>query len=44
MALNAVEQVAEQVAAAPALDAQMLRLAKQTGFSDVQIAELRETL
>ncbi len=39
-----IEQVAEQIAAAPALDAQTLQLAKQNGFSDVQIAELRESL
>jgi len=36
-----IEEVAERVAAAPALDAETLLEAKQTGFSDAQIAELR---
>jgi carbamoyl-phosphate synthase large subunit len=36
-----IEEVARQVAAAPALDAETLLEAKQTGFSDAQIAELR---
>ena len=39
-----IQQVAEQIAAAPALDAPTLQLAKQTGFSDAQIAELRQSL
>ncbi|MGB6578129.1 MAG: carbamoyl-phosphate synthase large subunit, partial [Streptosporangiaceae bacterium] len=38
-----IEEIAEQVAAAPALDAETLRTAKQNGFSDAQIAELRGT-
>ena len=38
-----INQIAEQVAAAPVLDAEMLRTAKQNGFSDSQIAELRGT-
>jgi carbamoyl-phosphate synthase large subunit len=38
-----VNQVAEQVARAPALDAETLRTAKRNGFSDIQIAELRGT-
>ena len=38
-----INQIAEQVAAAPALDAETLRTAKQNGFSDAQIAELRGT-
>jgi carbamoyl-phosphate synthase large subunit len=36
-----IEEVAKQVGAAPALDAETLREAKQTGFSDAQVAELR---
>src|ERR1700722_1138966 len=36
-----LNQVAERVAAAPALDAETLRAAKQNGFADAQIAELR---
>ena len=36
-----INQVAERVAAAPALDAETLRVAKQNGFADAQIAELR---
>jgi carbamoyl-phosphate synthase large subunit len=36
-----IEEVAKRVAAAPALDADTLREAKQTGFSDAQVAELR---
>ncbi|HYB16346.1 MAG TPA: carbamoyl-phosphate synthase large subunit, partial [Streptosporangiaceae bacterium] len=36
-----IEEVAKRVAAAPALDAETLREAKQTGFSDTQVAELR---
>jgi len=39
-----IQQVAEQIAAAPALDVPTLQLAKQTGFSDAQIAELRQSL
>src|SRR5450755_3386550 len=39
-----IQQVAEQIAAAPALDAPTLQLAKQTGFSDAQIGELRQSL
>ena len=38
-----IEEIAEQVAAAPALDAETLKTAKQNGFSDAQIAELRGT-
>jgi carbamoyl-phosphate synthase large subunit len=38
-----INQVAEQVRQAPALDAQTLTKAKQNGFSDAQIAELRDT-
>ena len=38
-----INQIAGQVAAAPALDAETLRIAKQNGFSDQQIAELRGT-
>src|SRR5580704_2261621 len=38
-----INQVAEHVAAAPALDAETLKIAKQNGFSDAQIAELRGT-
>jgi len=38
-----INQIAEQVRHAPALDAETLRLAKQNGFSDGQIAELRGT-
>jgi carbamoyl-phosphate synthase large subunit len=38
-----IEEIAEQVAAAPALDAETLKIAKQNGFSDAQIAELRGT-
>ena len=38
-----VNQVAGQVARAPVLDAETLRAAKQNGFSDIQIAELRGT-
>ncbi len=36
-----INQVADAIAAAPELDARALRLAKEHGFSDVQIAELR---
>ncbi|HEU5385174.1 MAG TPA: carbamoyl-phosphate synthase large subunit [Streptosporangiaceae bacterium] len=36
-----INQIAERVAAAPALDADTLRLAKQNGFSDSQVAGLR---
>ncbi|HEX2550720.1 MAG TPA: carbamoyl-phosphate synthase large subunit, partial [Nocardioidaceae bacterium] len=36
-----INQIAERVAAAPALDADTLRLAKQNGFSDSQVADLR---
>ena len=38
-----INRIAEQVAQAPALDAETLRTAKQNGFSDVQLAELRGT-
>jgi len=38
-----INQVAGQVARAPALDAETLTAAKQNGFSDAQIAELRGT-
>ncbi len=38
-----IEEMARKVAAAPALDAETLRAAKGTGFSDAQIAELRGT-
>ncbi len=38
-----INEIAGQVAAAPALDAETLRIAKQAGFSDVQIASLRGT-
>jgi carbamoyl-phosphate synthase large subunit len=36
-----INQIAERVAVAPALDADTLRLAKQNGFSDSQVADLR---
>src|SRR5690242_18717370 len=36
-----INQIAERVAAAPALDTDTLRLAKQNGFSDSQVADLR---
>jgi carbamoyl-phosphate synthase large subunit len=36
-----INQIAERVAVAPALDADTLRLAKQNGFSDGQVADLR---
>ncbi|HET9971254.1 MAG TPA: carbamoyl-phosphate synthase large subunit [Streptosporangiaceae bacterium] len=36
-----INQIAERVAVAPALDADTLRLAKQNGFSDSQVAGLR---
>jgi carbamoyl-phosphate synthase large subunit len=39
--IQRIEEVAAHVAAARALDADTLREAKQTGLSDVQIAELR---
>jgi carbamoyl-phosphate synthase large subunit len=38
-----INQVAEEVQNAPALDAQTLTTAKQNGFSDAQLAELRDT-
>jgi carbamoyl-phosphate synthase large subunit len=38
-----VNQIAEQLRHAPALDAQMIRTAKGNGFSDAQLAELRGT-
>ncbi len=38
-----VEDVAQRVANSPALDAETLKAAKGTGFSDAQIAELRKT-
>ena len=38
-----IEEVAQQVAAAPALDAATLRTAKESGFSDAQLADLRGT-
>jgi carbamoyl-phosphate synthase large subunit len=38
-----INEVAEQVQNAPALDARTLTTAKQNGFSDAQIAELRDT-
>jgi carbamoyl-phosphate synthase large subunit len=38
-----IEEVAQQVAAAPALDAATLRTAKESGFSDTQLADLRGT-
>jgi len=38
-----INQIAVRLARAPALDAETLRLAKQHGFSDTQIAELRGT-
>src|SRR3989440_1380933 len=41
--IHHVNQVAEQVRQAPALDAGTLTAAKQNGFSDAQIAELRGT-
>ena len=41
--IQRIEEVAIRVAAAPALAAATLREAKQTGFSDGQIAELRAT-
>src|SRR5690242_17867009 len=39
--VNYINQIAERVAVAPALDADTLRLAKQNGFSDSQVADLR---
>jgi carbamoyl-phosphate synthase large subunit len=39
-----IQAVADQVAEAPALDAATLRTAKENGFSDAQIAELRGTV
>ncbi|MDQ2812840.1 MAG: carbamoyl-phosphate synthase large subunit [Actinomycetota bacterium] len=42
--IHYIQQVAEEVAAAPALDARTLWTAKQTGFSDAQIGELRGSL
>src|SRR5580698_1060557 len=39
-----IQEVADEVAAAPALDAATLRTAKENGFSDGQIAELRGTV
>jgi carbamoyl-phosphate synthase large subunit len=39
--IHHINQVAEQVRQAPALDAGTLTAAKQNGFSDAQIAELR---
>ena len=41
--IHHINQVAEQVGQAQALDAQTLTTAKQNGFSDAQIAELRGT-
>jgi len=41
--INHINQVAEQVRQAQALDAETLTTAKQNGFSDAQIAELRGT-
>jgi carbamoyl-phosphate synthase large subunit len=38
-----VEEVAQRVAAVPALDTETLRTAKGAGFSDAQVAELRGT-
>ncbi|HEX2743251.1 MAG TPA: carbamoyl-phosphate synthase large subunit [Streptosporangiaceae bacterium] len=42
--IQRILEVADQVAAAPALDAATLRAAKETGFSDAQIAELRGSI
>jgi len=39
-----IQEVADLLAAAPALDAATLRTAKENGFSDAQIAELRGTV
>jgi carbamoyl-phosphate synthase large subunit len=39
--LVGINEVAESIAAAPALDADLLRLAKAGGFSDAAIAQLR---
>jgi carbamoyl-phosphate synthase large subunit len=39
--LSLIEEVAREVAAAPALDAATIRRAKRHGFSDVQLGELR---
>ncbi len=39
-----IQEIAERVGEAPALDAATLRAAKETGFSDAQIAELRGTI
>ena len=41
--IHHINQIAEQVGQAQALDAQTLTTAKQNGFSDAQIAELRGT-
>ncbi len=38
-----INEIGGQVAAAPALDAETVRIAKQAGFSDAQIAGLRGT-
>ncbi len=42
--IQRILEVADRVAAAPALDAVTLRAAKETGFSDAQIAELRGSI
>ena len=39
-----IQEIAERVGEAPALDAATLLAAKETGFSDAQIAELRGTI
>ena len=36
-----INEIADDIAAAPVLDAHVLRVAKRAGFSDAQIAELR---
>ena len=36
-----INEIADDIAAAPTLDAHVLRVAKRAGFSDAQIAELR---
>ncbi len=40
-AIVAIGEAAEEIRAAPELDADLLRLAKEEGFSDAQLAELR---
>jgi carbamoyl-phosphate synthase large subunit len=41
--IELINEIADEVRDAPALDAELLRVAKRHGFSDVQIAQLRST-